>query len=187
GIDCSMAAVLGANHTDLINACKEASSVGIVEIANYNSPSQQVIGGETAAVKRASEILLNLGAKRVVPLNVSGAFHTSLMKKAGDSLREKFKEIEFKEMKIPVIFNATADTLKVGEAIPQLLEKQVQSSVFFEDSIKKMECMGIDTIVEIGPGKVLSGFVRKTSKNIKCFNIEDIESLNKTMDALKGE
>lgn len=186
-LPCGMAAVMNLDRDALQKACDEASALGIVEIANYNCPGQLVIAGEAEAVKKASELALAAGARRCIPLHVSGPFHSSLMSPAGDALADYFKNISFGEMKYPIIFNTTAKPIQAGETIPALLEKQVQSSVYFEDSIRYMEQAGIDTIVEIGPGKVLSGFVKKTTKAIQTYFIEDAESLRSVIAQLKGE
>lgn len=183
---CMMAAVLNLDRQVLQDICREASSIGTVEIANYNCPGQLVISGEKEAVEKASEMAKAAGAKRCIPLQVSGPFHTSLMKPAGLALAERFKDITFEDMKFPVIFNATASPIREGETIPELLEKQVQSSVYFEDTVIYMEKQGIDTIIEIGPGKVLSGFIRKISDSIKTYAIEDSESLRNVIAELKG-
>ncbi len=185
GIECGMQAVLGLEKEKLQNACDKASGLGVVEIANYNCPGQLVIAGEKNAVEKAAEYAKENGAKRCVPLNVSGPFHTSLMKKAGDELCEKFKTINFENMQIPVVFNCTASEIKQDETVPMLLEKQVQSSVYFEDTITYMQQNGIDTIIEIGPGKVLTGFIKKTAKQIQCYQVQDVESLEKTLQAIK--
>lgn len=186
-LPCGMAAVLNLDRDKLQKVCKEASSLGIVEIANYNSPVQMVIAGEKAAVEKASELALAAGARRCIPLHLPGPFHSSLMRPAGDALAKYFKTIHFGKMKFPVIFNTTAKPLQPGESIPALLEQQVQSSTYFEDSVRYMEQAGIDTAVEIGPGKVLAGFVRKTTKNIKVYSVEDVETLRAAIAALKGE
>ena len=186
-LPCAMSAVLNLDREALQQACNKAAALGVVEIANYNCPGQLVIAGEAAAVEKAGELALASGARRCIPLRVSGPFHTSLMAPAGDALKQKFEEITFGEMQIPVLFNATAKPLQPGESIAQLLERQVQSSVYCEDSIRTMEQAGIDTVIEIGPGKVLTGFVKKTTKNIKPYAIEDAESLRTVIAALKGE
>lgn len=186
-IPCGMIAVLGLERDKLQAACDKASALGTVSIANYNCPGQLVIAGEATAVEKAGELALEAGAKRCVPLKVSGPFHTSLMSPAGDALAQKFNDIEFGEMSFPVIFNCTAQPLQEGVTIPEMLVKQVQSSVYFEDTIRYFEQNGIDTIVEIGPGKTLSGFIKKTAKSIKTYAIEDTDSLNAVITALKGE
>lgn len=187
GIECGMVAVLGLDREPLLKACEDAASLGVVQICNYNCPGQLVISGEAAAVARASELAAQAGAKRCIPLKVSGPFHTKLMKPAGDALREKFSDVNFGEMQIPVVFNAVGREKKADETIPQLLEKQVQSSVYFEDSIRYMVEHGIDTFIEIGPGKTLSGFVKKTVKGVKTYNIDDAAGLKAVIAAVREE
>lgn len=186
GMDSMMSAILGMEREKLSQICKEASSEGVVEIANYNCPGQLVIGGERSAVEKAAAMALEQGAKRAITLNVSGPFHTSLMKPASEKLRERFQTVTFHEMQIPVIFNSTAKPLGSDETVAGLLTKQVMSSVYLEDSIRYMIENGVDTFVEVGPGKALSGFVKKISKEVTCYQVEDPESLQKTIDALKG-
>lgn len=187
GIESAMVAVMGIGRDELKEVCLEASCHGICEIANYNCPGQIVIGGEKNAVMSACELSKERGAKRCIPLNVSGPFHTSFMKPAGDALKEKFENTKFSPLSFPVIFNATGRTLNENETIPQLLVKQVQSSVYLEDSIKLMEEMGIDTIVEIGPGKALSAFVKKTARGITTISVETAEEFEKAVSLIKGE
>lgn len=186
GMDSMMSAILGMEREPLAAICAEASSEGVVEIANYNCPGQLVIGGETKAVEKAAAMALEQGAKRAVTLNVSGPFHTSLLKPASDALCERFKTVDFKEMQTPVIFNTTAKELAEGETIPGLLTKQVMSSVYLEDSIRYMIDNGVEAFVEIGPGKALSGFVKKIDRKIPTYAVEDPETLAKTVEALKG-
>ena len=161
GRPCGMTAVLGLDREKLQEACRQAAGAGVVEIANYNCPGQLVIGGEQAAVDKAAALAKELGAKRCLPLKVSGPFHTSLLAPAGDALREKFKETAFGAMRIPVLFNCLGQEMGPEDTIPALLEKQVQTSVYMEDTIRRLAELGVDTIVEIGPGKALSGFVRR--------------------------
>lgn len=187
GLECGMVAVMGLDREPLLKACEEASSLGVVQICNYNCPGQLVISGEAAAVAKASELAAAAGAKRCVPLKVSGPFHTSLMTPAGDALREKFNDVNFGEMQIPIVFNAIGREKNADETIPQLLEKQVQSSVYFEDSIRYMAEQGIDTFIEIGPGKTLSGFVKKTVKGVKIYNIDDAAGLKAVVAAIKED
>lgn len=184
---CSMAAVLKLDREPLQAACDGASHLGVVEIANYNCPTQLVIAGDAAAVEKAGELALQAGAKRVVPLKVSGPFHTSLMAPAGEALAEKFRSVAFGEMSFPVLFNCKGGPMEAGETIPELLVRQVQSSVYLEDTIRAMAGMGVDTIVEIGPGKALSAFVKKTEKGIKTYAVETVEDIEKLCEALKGE
>lgn len=188
GFETGMFAVLGMEEEPLRAVCAEASTEDEkVELANLNCPGQIVISGAKAAVERAGELALSKGAKRCLPLKVSGPFHTSYMAPAGEALRERFLETEFSDMAFPVLFNATGETLKEGETVSELLVKQVQSSVYFEKTLLKMEEAGVDTIVEIGPGKVLSGFVRKTCRDIRTLSVEDVPSFQKALEALKGE
>ena len=187
GRPCGMAAVLNLDREKLQAACDAASDAGVVEIANYNCPGQLVIAGDAAAVEKASTLAQEAGARRVVPLKVSGPFHTSLMAPAGDALREKFKTTTFRAMNIPVLFNCKGDVMGDGDTIPALLERQVQSSVYLEDTIRTMSEQGVDTFVEIGPGKTLSGFVRKTVKGAKTYAIDTVDDLNAVLAALKGE
>ena len=187
GVDCAMYAVLGSERNILKECCDEASEEGVVSMVNFNCPGQIVISGERRAVEKCAELVKEKGAKRCMPLPVSGPFHTEFMKPAGLALKKKFEEITFNEMKFPVLFNATGEEKKEDETIPGLLVKQVSNSVYFEDSIRYMEKKGIDTVIEIGPGKTLSSFVRKTSRNIKCLNIENAEDLKKVIETLKGE
>lgn len=187
GIESAMMAVLGASRSALQEACQEASALGCVVIANYNCPGQMVIGGEKAAVTEAARIAKEKGAKRCLPLKVSGPFHTPLMRPAGDALRQLFETLSFGQPEIPVIFNCLGDINMEEEAIPVLLERQVQSSVWMEDSIRKMAEMGVDAIVEIGPGRVLSGFVKKIVPSVPVFSVEtaaDVEGLPEALESV---
>ena len=179
GIDSKMVAVLGLDRALVEQAVSEGSKVGLVQAANYNCPGQIVIGGE------AAEVALELKAKRVVPLNVSGPFHTSLLEPASKKLAEKLNQVSFGNMNIPVVFNTTAKELQPDETISGLLTKQIMSSVYLEDSIRYMIDRGIDTFLEIGPGKVLSGFIKKISKDVSIYQVEDVASLTKTLESIK--
>ena len=186
GRPCGMTAVLGLDREKLQEACRQAAGAGVVEIANYNCPGQLVIGGEQAAVDKAAALAKELGAKRCLPLKVSGPFHTSLLAPAGDALRETFREIAFGAMRIPVLFNCLGREMGPEDTIPALLEKQVQTSVYMEDTIRRLAELGVDTIVEIGPGKALSGFVKKTAPAIKTYAVETCADLDALSAALKG-
>lgn len=187
GIESKMFAIIGLDRELLNEAVNEAKDLGFVAIANYNCPGQLVIAGEVDAVTKASELALEKGARRAIPLNTSGPFHTELLAPASKELKEKFTTVTFNEMQIPVVFNSSAKELEPGTSIAKMLEKQVISSVYFEDSIRYMISKGVDTIIEIGPGKVLSGFIRKIDKSIKTYQVEDQASLEKTLMGLKGE
>ena len=186
GRPCGMTAVLGLDREKLQEACRQAAGAGVVEIANYNCPGQLVIGGEQAAVDKAAALAKELGAKRCLPLKVSGPFHTSLLAPAGDALREKFKETAFGAMRIPVLFNCLGREMGPEDTIPALLEKQVQTSVYMEDTIRRLAELGVDTIVEIGPGKALIGFVKNTAPAIKTYAVETCADLDALSAALKG-
>ena len=186
GRPCGMTAVLGLDREKLQQACQQAADAGVVEIANYNCPGQLVIGGDQAAVDRAAALSKEAGAKRCLPLKVSGPFHTSLLSAAGDALREKFQTVTFRPMAFPVLFNCLGREMGPEDTIPALLERQVQSSVYMEDTIRRLAELGVDTIVEIGPGKALSGFVRKTAPEIKTYAVETCADLEALSDALKG-
>ncbi len=186
GLDCGMTAVLGLDREKLQQACNGAEELGVVQICNYNCPGQLVIGGEKAAVDKAGELAKELGAKRCMPLKVSGPFHTRLMKPAGDALASHFRTIDFQPMALPVYFNCLGGPMDAGDNIPALLERQVQSSVYWEDTIRRMEAEGVDTVVEIGPGKALSGFFKKTAPGIRTYHIDTAADFHSVVSALKG-
>ena len=187
GIDCGMTAVLMLGREALEACCKEASALGVVKICNYNCPGQLVIGGEKAAVDKAGELAKAAGARRLMPLRVSGPFHTPLMAPAGEALKGRFEGERFGGMQMPVLFNCLGREMGEGDSIPALLVRQVQESVYMEDIIRRLADMGVDTIVEIGPGRALSGFVAKTAGNaISCYAVEDVESLEAAVAAVKG-
>ena len=189
GRPCGMTAVLGLGREALLAACTQAAGegLGVVEIANYNCPGQLVIGGDQAAVDRAAALAKEAGARRCMPLKVSGPFHTSLMAPAGDALAERFRTEPFGEMRIPVLFNCLGREMGPEDTIPALLERQVQSSVYMEDTIRRLAQLGVDTVVEIGPGKALSGFVRKTAPDIQTYGVETCADVEAVCAALKGE
>ena len=186
GLDCGMTAVLALDRDKLQDCCKEASQLGVVQICNYNCPGQLVIGGEKAAVDRAAELAKETGAKRCMPLKVSGPFHTILMHPAGLALAERFQSVTFAPMRMPVLFNCLGHEKAPADSIADLLVRQVQSSVYLEDTIRRLVDLGVDTIVEIGPGHAISGFVKKTVGSVvTCMNIETMADFEKTVAALK--
>ncbi len=187
GIDCKMSAVMGLESGTLSAICNTAceETGKYVTVSNYNCTGQYVICGEEEAVVAAECLAKEAGAKRCMPLKVSGPFHTKFMQPAGDALEKKFKEITFSGMQVPVIFNTIAAELPEDKTIPELLVQQVQSSIYMEDTIKRLEALGVDTIVEIGPGKVLSGFVKRTAAGMTSYAVEDMESLQAVVTALK--
>lgn len=187
GHDSAMMAVLGLDREPLQRACEAAADLGTVVIANYNCPGQLVIGGCRAAVERAAALAKERGARRCLPLKVSGPFHTPLMAPAGAALEAYFRTVPFEEPRIPVVFNCLGDVRPEGTSIQSLLVRQVQSSVYMEDSIRKMAAMGLDALVEIGPGKVLAGFVKKTVPGFPVCSVEtaaDVEALADTLRQL---
>ena len=186
GVDCAMVAVLGLDRDALAQVCAEVSALGTAELCNYNCPGQIVIGGESAAVSRAAELARERGARRCLPLKVSGPFHTSLLQSAGDALREYFQSVSFEPPVIPVLFNCLGREMGPGDTIPGLLERQVYSSVYLEDCIRRMAELGVDAVVEIGPGRALSGFVRKTVPELPVFAVETAEEAMLLPELLKG-
>ena len=174
----AMAAVLGMDAEVIEKICNETE--GYVSIANYNCPGQIVITGEEAAVGKASEALKEAGAKRVVPLNVSGPFHSKMLEPAGERLGRVIDETTINEVKVPYVSNVTAQLVTDTVNIRELLVKQISSSVRWQQTIELMIESGVDTFVEIGPGKTLSGFMRKISRdeNIKTYHIETPEELD---------
>lgn len=185
-LSCGMTAVLGLEREKLESACREAAALGTVQICNYNCPGQLVISGEKAAVDRAGELAKELGAKRCMPLRVSGPFHTALMAPAGEALAAHFLTTALRPMDFPVYFNCKGGPMAPGETIPELLVRQVQSGVLWEDTIRAMERDGVNTVVEIGPGKTLSGFFRKTAPGIRTYSIETAADLEKVAAEWKG-
>ncbi|HHY77398.1 MAG TPA: ACP S-malonyltransferase [Clostridiales bacterium] len=181
----TMAAVMGMDRNEIINCLKMASSYGVVEPANYNCPGQVVITGHTKAIEVACKLLKERGAKRVKVLPVSAPFHSSLLKSAGEKLSEELDKIEFNDMDIPVVANVNAQVIKNKYEIKKLLVEQVSSSVLWEDSIRNIISQGVDTFIEVGPGKSLSAFVKKINKDVFVYNVEDIESLNSTIENIR--
>lgn len=184
----AMCAVLSLEAEKIQEACNEVSEIGRCMIANYNAPGQIVIAGDKEAVEKAAEIVKEKGAKRAVMLNVSGPFHTSLLKPAAEKLNEELNKIEFMDMNIPVITNLTAEVVEDKGQVVDILTKQVMNPVKWEQSVKKMIELGVDTFVEMGPGKTLSSFVKKAAKEIGAdvaiYNVEDLKTLEKAIGGL---
>jgi len=179
----AMSAVLNLAADKVREACNEAGDFGKVMIANYNAPGQIVIAGEVKAVEKAEELVMGKGAKRAVRLNVSGPFHTPLLKEASDKLNSELENIKINDMKFPVITNLTGDIV-LKENIVDTLTKQVMNPVRWEQTVRKFIELGADTFVELGPGKTLSSFVKKVSKEVSVYNVEDLKSLEKTCKGL---
>ncbi|MBN2300508.1 MAG: ACP S-malonyltransferase [Acholeplasmataceae bacterium] len=176
-----MAAILGLSSSVVDLICEEASSDGIVVSANYNSPVQVVISGEEHAVLKAIDLAKQKGAKRAIMLNVSGAFHSPLMREAGDDLALYIKDIAYKEPIFPIYMNTTAKPLIIDN-LHQEMKKQIQSSVYFEQTIKQMIEDGFTHFIEIGPGNVISGLIKKIDLNSHVSHLDKLSDL----DALKG-
>ncbi len=173
----AMTAVMGLDAETIERICEETE--GIVSIANYNCPGQIVITGEEAAVSAAAEKLSAAGAKRCVPLKVSGPFHSQMLSGAGEKLGNVLEEVTIQEIRIPYIANVTAEYVQDHGQVKELLKKQVSSSVRWQQTIERMIADGVDTFIEIGPGKTLSGFMRKINRDVKTINIEKLEDLDK--------
>lgn len=170
----SMAAVIGLD-ADRIEAAITGTKA---EIANYNCPGQIVITGPKTAVEEASVMLKEAGARRVLPLSVSGPFHSSLLQDAGKKLEKELSEVKFSSLKIPYVTNVTAQYVTDIKETKDLLAKQISSSVRWQQSIEKMLEEGVDTFVEIGPGKTLAGFMKKIAPDVKIYNIQKVEDLD---------
>ncbi len=182
----TMTAILGLTREEILDVCALAKSEGIVEPANFNCPGQIVIAGEVKAVERASAIALERGAKRAVPLAVSAPFHCSMLASAGEKLEKELERVDIRPMNVPVLANATGGVIPSGDEVKQTLVHQVSSPVLWEDCVRTMIGKGVDTFVEIGPGKVLSGFIKKIDNSATVYNVENMASLEATLKGLKG-
>jgi [acyl-carrier-protein] S-malonyltransferase len=180
----TMAAFIGLERTKVIEACERASEYGIVEPANFNSPIQIVISGEVKAVEKAVEIGKELGAKKAMVLNVSAPFHSRMLSGAGEKLANELDSIKLGDFDYPVVANVTSQYYEASSTVKQLLVKQVSNAVLWEDSVRRMIADGINTFVEVGPGKALSGFIKRISRDVEILNVEDMKSLEKTLKAL---
>ena len=182
----AMAAIIALDTQEVINCCEEASKIGVCSPANFNCPGQIVVSGEIAAVEKCCELAKEKGAKRAMKLPVSAPFHCSMLTGAGEKLAKELQNVEVRDMNIPVITNVTADYVPSKDDIKPLLIKQVSNSVRWEDSIRRMLTDGVDKFVEVGPGKALSGFIKKITKEADVFNVEDMKSLEKTLEGLEA-
>lgn len=178
----AMTAVLGLDTVKIEEACE--STEGSVSIANYNCPGQTVITGEAAAVEAAAQKCQEAGAKRCVPLKVSGPFHSPMLAKAGEKLGEELKNVQIHPIEVPYIANVTADYVTNTEDVKPLLEKQVSSSVKWQQTIERMIADGVDTFIEIGPGKTLTGFMRKINREMKVYSIEKPEDMEEVLEVV---
>lgn len=182
----AMAAVLGAEREALAALCREISDGGAVaELANLNCPGQIVVSGEKEGIEQVVSRVKEIGAKRAIPLEVSGPFHSSLMKPASARLEAKLSEATFRDGTTPVIANVTARPVHEASEVPSLLARQVYSPVLWEDSVAWLIIeQGVDTFVEIGPGSVLTGLIKKIDKSVRLFNVNSLESLEQTAAAI---
>ncbi len=175
----AMAAVIGLDRDTILSGIANHC-----EIANYNCPGQIVITGTIQGVQIASEQLLKLGAKKVIPLNVSGAFHSSLLVPASKKLRKVLDQYEPKMPQYKIIYNVSGK--EETRPINELLEEQICHSVYFEDSIRTMLKQGVDTFIEIGPGKALTGFIKRIDRSLKVYTVTDVESINQCLEGIKN-
>ncbi|MBA4494736.1 ACP S-malonyltransferase [Paenactinomyces guangxiensis] len=182
----AMSAIMNLDREMLDQICAEVSKENhVVEPANYNCPGQIVISGHSEAVKEAGEKAAEAGARRVIPLSVSGPFHSSLMKPAADRLFETLSGIEIRDASVPVIANVSAQPVTGAEEIRRCLVEQVASPVLWEDSIRWMIEQGVDLFVEIGAGNVLSGLVKKVNRKVKTLSVQNPDTLKQTVEQLK--
>ncbi len=180
-----MAAILGLEREAVEKTCHEAAKNGIVAPANYNSPGQIVIAGEKKAVEKAMELAKAAGAKKVIPLAVSVPSHCIMMKQAGERLAKELEKVTINDLRIPIVNNAEAKFLRKASELRPSLIKQISSPLYWEDSIRTMAADGFDTFIEIGPGKVLSGLVKRIVKDAKVLNVEDVKSMDECLKALE--
>ncbi|CDF58828.1 ACP S-malonyltransferase [Thermobrachium celere] len=182
----TMAAIVGLEDGLVEDICKKAEDVGFVKPANYNCPKQVVIAGEEEAVLKAMNMAEDLGAK-AVKLNVSGAFHTQMLKDASEEFYSILKEIDIKMPNKKVVSNLNGDYYKKDDDIREMLKMQMVSPVYFEKGVKRLIEDGYDTFIELGPSKVLSGFVKKIDRKLTTLNVEDLKSLEKTLEYIGGK
>lgn len=178
----AMTAVMGLSNDIIEKVCSETE--GIVSVANYNCPGQTVITGEVDAVNRAAESLKGAGAKRCIPLKVSGPFHSKMLEDAGKKLAEELEKVEIQEIEVPYITNVTADYVTDKNQVKDLLERQISSSVRWQQSVERMVRDGVDIFIEIGPKKTLTGFLKKIAPEASGYNVETIADLEKIIEVL---
>jgi len=183
----SMTAILGLDEEKINTLIQESSPAGIICAANYNTPDQTVISGETAAIEQANELAKEMGAKRVVPLAVSGAFHSPLMRPISEVYAKFVDNADIKQADTPVVTNVDAQETTSEDKMASKMVKQMYSSVYWKQSISYMMEQGVDTFIEIGPGKVLSGMIRKISRDVKVYNVSDKISLEKVKEAFASQ
>ncbi len=182
----AMAAILGLSPAVVQDACKRAAENEVCAPANLNSPDQTVISGSAAAVKRAVEIANQLGAKRAVMLPVSAPFHSSLMMPAQEKLEKDLAATHFADLQLPLVTNVDADTIRTGDEARNALVRQVSAPVRWQESIRMLLEEGVNTFVEVGPGRVLTGLIRQIERSVATLNVEDEKSLLATVDKIAG-
>lgn len=179
-----VAALLGLTSAIVKDVCREASTVGVVAAANFNSPGQIVIAGEKAAVERAIELAKTKGCKKAIPLPVSVPVHTPLMQKAADRLANDLAVVQWADLKAPLINNAEARAISRASDIQPSLVRQLPSAVLWEDSVRTMGMMGVSTFIEVGPGTVLTGLIKRILPDARLLNVYDPKSLDATTTAV---
>jgi len=174
-----MAAILGLDIDKIQQLCEKVKSSGYVSVANYNCPGQTVISGEISAIDAAEQVAKELGAKRYIKLTVAGAFHSALMQPAADIFKEKIKDFVINDLNTPVVANWTAKEVKSAQEIKDAMANQITSPVRWIESIEFMRSKGVDKYIELGPGSVLSGLIKKIDKSAKIYNIDKSSDINK--------
>lgn len=180
----AMTAIMGLGNDTIEAICDKTE--GIVTVANYNCPGQTVISGEEAAVQKAAESMKAAGAKRCIPLKVSGPFHSSMLEGAGEKLAKELEHVEVGEILTPYVSNVTADYVQDKEAVKDLLKRQVSSSVRWQQSVERMVADGVDIFIEIGPKRTLSSFLKKIAPELTSLHVENVEDMEKVVEALKA-
>src|SRR3974390_615687 len=180
----AMAAIMGLSPADVMEVCKQAAHGEVCSPANLNSPEQTVISGDAAAVKRAVEIASQKGAKRAVMLAVSAPFHSALMMPAQEKLEKDLKATAFNELQMPLVTNVDADTTRSGDEARSALVRQVTMPVRWEESMRMLLDEGVNTFVEVGPGRVLTGLMRQIERSVATLNVEDEKSLATTIEKI---
>jgi [acyl-carrier-protein] S-malonyltransferase len=182
----AMAAIMGLSHAAVADACKRAAESDICAPANLNSPEQTVISGHAGAVKRAVELASQAGAKRAVILAVSAPFHSALMMPAQEKLEKDLKNTEFSNLRVPLVTNVDADTIEHSDEAREALIRQVTAPVRWEESVRLLVDEGVNTFVETGPGRVLTGLLRQIERSVAALNVEDEKSLAATAEKIAG-
>ena len=182
----AMAAIMGLSPAVVADVCKRAADGQVCAPANLNSPEQTVISGHADAVKRAVELASQAGAKRATILAVSAPFHSALMMPAQEKLARDLEKTHFGELRVPLVTNVDADTIETGEQAREALVRQVSTAVRWEESVRLLIEEGVNTFVEVGPGKVLSGLLRQIERSVATLNVEDEKSLQKTVEKIAG-